>query len=152
VSGLITLAVVSITGLLAQRPVAPAARPQFTSLDCTFTAAATTTWPGSQPTVRTQQDTLLGLRIRHLDAAGGSAEVMLGALTTPTLLVANGDTMHFIEPPVGGETAITSIYAPAGARYRASHSRTTYYRYSGPGFTSTPQAEQYYGYCVPARD
>jgi hypothetical protein len=123
---------------------------QSMRLDCTFTAAATGTWAGDQPVVRPQQDALLEFQIGNLDAAGGSADVMLGALTTATVMVVNGDSVHFLEPPGDGGTAITSVYAPAGdRRYRASHSRTAYYAYSGTGFTSTPEAEQYYGYCVP---
>ena len=147
--GLLSLAIfVAGIGVLARRPATllPA---QFTLLDCTFTAAATGTWTGGQPAVRGHQDAFLEFRIGNIDAAGGSADVMLGALTTPTSMVVNGDSVHFIEPPSNGEAAITSVYAPGGGtRFRASHSRTMYYGYSGPGFTSAPQAEQYYGYCV----
>jgi hypothetical protein len=75
---------------------------------------------------------------------------MLGALRVPTLMIAKDGLLHFIEPPANGETAITSVVTDGRTRrFPASYSRTTFYAYSGPGFTSVPQAEQFYGYCVP---
>ncbi len=65
-------------------------------------------------------------------------------------MTVNDRLLHFIEPPANGETAITSVDTTSRARrFPASYSRTMFYAYSGPGFTSVPQAEQYYGYCVP---
>jgi hypothetical protein len=95
---------------------------------------------------------MLEFRIGNIDSARGSADFMFGALTVPTLMTVNNSTFTFIVPPESGEIAITSVVvADRATRFRASYSRTAYYAYHGPGFTSMPQAEQYYGYCSAGR-
>jgi hypothetical protein len=107
-------------------------------------------WNDAEVAVGLKRDPV-ELQIDNINAGASSADVMFGALATPALMIVNGTTLHFLEPPSGGETAITSVMAIDGVkRYRASYSRTAFYAYRGPGFTSTPQAEQHYGYCAPA--
>ena len=133
-----------------RKPAAPPAR--FTQLDCRLTTSAAATWDTSGPHVRRRKDPALEFRIGNIDSTRESADFMLGALTVPTLMNVNNSTFTFIEPPESGEIAIISVVVTNGAtRFRASYSRTAYYAYNGPGFTSTPQAEQYYGYCSAGR-
>ena len=145
---------VSLVGgytFLSAQSGAPALASRITQLDCTFTSSTSGTWDATGAQAQLQKRPALEFRIDHIDAARSSADVIRGALTVSTLLTAKDGLLHFIEPPANGETAITSVVTSIRAqRFPASYSRTMFYAYSGPGFTSAPQAEQYYGYCVPA--
>ena len=148
VGGFCLSIVVGCAFLSAQR--SPSAASRFTQLDCTFSSSVSATWNTAGARAQVRKGPVLEFRIEHIDAGGGSADLTLGALTVGALMTANAGLLHFIEPPTNGETAITSVDTTSRARrFPASYSRTMFYAYSGPGFTSAPLAEQYYGYCVP---
>jgi hypothetical protein len=128
-----------------------AIEPRLTQLDCTFTSAASGTWTATGAQAQVRPRSVLEFRFDHIDAERDTANRTVGALTVATLMTVKDGLVQFIEPPANGEMAITSVVMAGRARrFPASYSRTMFYAYSGPGFTSVPQAEQYYGYCVPS--
>jgi hypothetical protein len=132
----------------AQRPSAVAGLRQ---LDCTFSVSAAMSWDGPQPRVAVRDAPTLEVRIASIDQGRGTAEFMYGAVSIPSTTLVAGSIMHFIEPPANGAVALASVTVTTreAKRFPAAYSRTEYYAYNGPGFASSPHAEQYYGYCVP---
>ena len=108
-------------------------------------------WEASQPHVTVRDPTTLEFRIASIDQGRGTAEFMYGALSTPSTTLVAGSIIHFLEPPANGAVALASVSVTTrdAKRFPAAYTRTEYYAYDGPGFASSPHAEQYYGYCVP---
>jgi hypothetical protein len=155
VRGVFSLALLLVSCIAvgaAQRP-RPGVATTPTDFDCTFAASATVAWEVSTPRIGAQQGSPLELRIGNVDLGRGTAEFMHGAVSTAATVIVNGSVVHLIQPPDDGSFVMASIdlAEPDIPGFRASYSRTRYYSYSGPGFVSTPQAGQQYGYCVPAK-
>jgi hypothetical protein len=128
----------------------PSAAAGVRQLDCRFPVSATGTWDRTGPRGVVEHGDVLELRIAAIDTVRGSAEFRYGAIVAPTVALVAGSTLHFIEPPVNGAMALVSVtLLPDATRVQAAYTRTEYYAYSGPGFTSIPRAQQYYGSCTP---
>lgn len=124
------------------------ARLPAVTFDCVFSASAGVVWTGAAPRVE-RTDTRLEVRITNVDLAGGTADLMYGAVTTHATVIVTGPVISVVQPPDSGSIVLASIdLTGRGPSFPATYSRTEYYAYSGPGFVSSPQATQSYGACI----
>jgi hypothetical protein len=120
-------------------------------LDCRFTASASVRWQDGTPQADIDPASTLEFQLTNINTDRGTADYMYGAVSVPATVLSQGSALHFIAPPENGVVVMTSVTIPKGpsSKWRASYSRTAYYAFDGPGFRSTPRAEQRYGYCQP---
>jgi hypothetical protein len=135
---------------VAAQPAATTTLAEIRRLDCTFSAAATTSWDGVEPKIDVSGDRQFAFSVDDIDTVGGTAEYRYGALRTHVLVHLDRSAINVIDQGRDGSMSLTSVFDDGrrGARLRATHSRTEYYAFEGRGFRSSPRVEQRYGYCT----
>ena len=116
------------------------------TLACTFTVMAKGTWTNDRPGAALDSSTL-AFRFESIDTDEASADVLGRFGSSPVVVRASGDYLHFIQVLAEGPLHSTTVFnrETTGGKLLAVHSRHEYRDVELRGFTSRP--EQYYGDC-----
>jgi hypothetical protein len=139
---------------LAQVPATPTIDlTTITSLNCTFATGAQVVWAKDGTiSVKVKEGAVLNVTIRKIDAADGTAE-LVSPNQAEGIVQVYGWNMHILEASRSGRMLITTVFGREGRdkKLKAVHTRTDYLPIDLPGFTSEPEATQYYGECEAGR-
>jgi hypothetical protein len=122
------------------------------SLTCSFPAAASATWQGTEPQAEARKlPAATVLNVFNIDAQDGSAEMNGGALRRApdhvTVKLA-GSTLHFLDIGLDGAAGLLTVFAREShdGRLQAVYSRASYVE-NGFGASEPPIMSQFYGDC-----
>jgi hypothetical protein len=121
------------------------------SLSCSFPAAASATWEGSEPQVQARKlPAAAVLNALKIDVQDGSAELNGGGFRAADNVTVRlvGSTLHFLDISLDGGVGVLTVFAREShdGRLQAVYSRASYVDNS-VGAPDPPNMSQYYGDC-----
>jgi hypothetical protein len=132
-------------------PAASKVLESLKTLTCSFPAAASAIWQGSEPQAQARKLAAAAvLAVYDIDTQDGSAEMTGGALRSATRVTVKlaGSTLHFLDIGLDGAAGLLTVFAREShdGRLQAVFSRVSYSE-NGFGAPEAPIMSQYYGDC-----
>jgi hypothetical protein len=120
-------------------------------LTCSFPAAASATWDGSEPQAQARKLSAAAvLVVFNIDTQDGSAEMNGGSFRAADNVIVKlvGSTLHFLDIGLDGAVGVLTVFAKEShdGRLQAVYSRASYVE-NGFGAPEPPNMSQFYGDC-----